>query len=107
MRDIVRRPEAQRDILDAADYIAEQSSFNASDRFLAATEKAFKLLAAMPGIGTPRDYDNPSFAGLRMWPVPKFSKYLIFYLTIDEKVEIVRVLHGAQNIQEIFAPLQE
>lgn len=106
MREIVRRPEARDDILDAADHIAIDS-LNASDRFLLTTEKAIKLLAAMPGVGTPRDYDNPALAGLRMWPIPKFPKYLIFYLTTETTVEIVRVLHGAQNIQAIFAPPEE
>jgi plasmid stabilization system protein ParE len=65
------------------------------------------MLAATPGAGTPRDYDTPALAGLRMCPVPKFSKYLIFYLTTDKTVEIVRVLHGAQNLPAIFAPPEE
>ena len=61
----------------------------------------------MPRLGVLRDYGNPDFAGMRMWPVPRFSKYLIFYMAHEEELEIVRVLHGAQNIQEIFAPPDE
>ena len=61
----------------------------------------------MPGGGALRDYGDPALAGLRMWPIPKFPKYLIFYLTTEKTVEIVRVLHGAQNLQAIFAPPEE
>jgi plasmid stabilization system protein ParE len=39
-----------------------------------------------------------------MWPIPRFRKYLIFYLSTDETVEVVRVLHGSQNLQELFSP---
>src|ERR1700709_2304601 len=106
MHDVGRRPEARKDILDAADQIAEYS-LNASDRFLAATENAIKLIAAMPGAGTLRDYGNPALVGLRMWRISKFPKYLIFYLTTETTVEIVRVLHGAQNLQAILAPPEE
>jgi toxin ParE1/3/4 len=106
MHEVVRRPEARNDILEAAGQIAEYS-LNASDRFLAATENTIKLLAMMPGTGTLRDYDNPALAGLRMRPISKFPRYLIFYLTTETTVEIVRVLHGAQNLHAIFAPPEE
>jgi len=62
MHEVIRRPEARNDILDAADQIAEYS-LNASDRFLAATENTIKLLALMPGSSTPRDDDNPALTG--------------------------------------------
>lgn len=103
MRKIFRRPQAARDLMEAADYIAERGSLDASDRFLAATESAFRKLAEMPGMGASRDY-GPQFPGLRMWPVPKFTKYLIFYTATDELLEIVRVLHGARNIPQTFNP---
>ena len=89
--------------MDVADYLAERGSLDASDRFLAATEAAFKKLAAMPGMGVFRDY-GPEFSGLRMWPVPKFTKYLIFYTATEETLEVVRVLHGARNLPQIFNP---
>lgn len=105
-RAIRRTWQARRDVIEAADYIAE-TSLNASDRFLQATETAFKILADMPGIGALRDYDNPNYAGMRMSPVPGFRKYLVFYLTHEEDIEIIRVLHGARDLTRIFAPEQE
>ena len=89
--------------MEAADYIAEHGRFDASDRFLAATESAFQKLVVMPGMGVAREY-GAEFPGLRMWPVPKFTNYLIFYVATEETLEIVRVLHGARNIPQIFNP---
>ncbi len=104
---IVRSPGARADVLDNAYYIAESTNLNASDRFIAATEAAYKRLAEMPGLGVPRDYNNPIYAGMRMWPVPGFRKYLIFYQPDEDYIEIIRVLHGARDLHGIFAPEDE
>lgn len=104
---IIRSRQARTDVLNHAYYIAGTTNLNASDRFLKATEDAYKQLAEMPGMGAPRDYGNPVFAGMRMWPLPRYRKYLIFYRASEEELEILRVLYGAQNIQEIFAPPED
>jgi len=39
--------------------------------------------------------------GLRSFPV---GRYAIFYLPIPDGVEIVRVLHGARDLDAIFHP---
>lgn len=60
----------------------------------------------MPGMGSLRKYKNPELSGLRMWPVKGFDNYLIFYLTKDKSIYIVRVLHGKQDIDRAFGPLE-
>ena len=40
--------------------------------------------------------------GMRRAPVPSFSKYLIFYLPSAGGIDVVRVLHGAQDIERIL-----
>ena len=100
---IVRSQQARIDVLDIADFIAE-TSLNASDRFLYATEEAYKLLADIPGIGALRDFGNSQYAGMRQWPIPGFKKYLIFYRTWDDEIEILRVLHGTRNLAQLFYP---
>ena len=103
-RQITRAPQARREIMQVADYFAEKSGYNISEKFLRAVDKMFWQIADMPGIGTLRDYDNPKFAGMRMLPIQKFSKYLIFYRTTETTIEILRVLHGARDLQAIFGP---
>jgi toxin ParE1/3/4 len=101
-RGIVRRtPQAQRDLIDHAYYIAE-TSIDASDNFLYAAEEAFRDLAAMPEMGSPREFKNPRLKGLRMWSVPGFRKHLIFYLPKEDGVEVIRVVHGSRDLAALF-----
>jgi len=103
MRELLKRPQARNDIIEQADYLA-RTSMNASDRFLQATQKAFRTIAERPGIGSPRDFGNPQLLGLRMFLIPGFPKVGIYYLHDDETVEIVRVLHGARDVAGLLRP---
>ena len=94
--------DAKVDLIDLAHYLSEREGARVVTRFISATRKAFERLAEAPGIGTPRDYDNPRYAGMRMTPIPEFPKYLIFYRVEGDILKIIRVLHGARDLQAIF-----
>ncbi len=104
---IYRSHQARADVLNYAYDIADKVSLDASDRFLEATEAAYKQLAHMPRMGVLRDYGNPDYTGMRMRPISRFNKYLIFYRVSDDKIEILRVLFAARNIPEIFAATED
>lgn len=104
---IFESAEAVNDVIDAADHIAQQSGLNASDRFLQAVKNAYRQIADMPGIGSVRDFGQPDLQGMRRWHVTKFPKYLIFYMTNESELRILRVLHGARDIETIFTPPEE
>lgn len=96
-----RTPQAKRDLDELAAYISEDSP-GAAMRFLQAAEAAFRQLAGMPQIGSPRSFGIPDLAKLRMWPIPGFRKHLIFYRPTEHGIEVLRVLHGARDIEAIF-----
>ena len=98
--------EATSDAISIAEFIAGRFSLNTSDKFLSATTQVYRLPADMPGLGSSRDYGQ-SFPGLRVWHVPKFPKYLIFYRATETELTILRVLHGAQDIAQIFGEPEE
>ena len=102
--EIFETADAVRDVIEAADWVAQVRNLDASETFMDAVKDTYELIAAMPYIGVARDYSNPQFAGMRMLPVPRYPKYLIFYTLTDEQVTILRVLHSARNIQVIFTP---
>jgi toxin ParE1/3/4 len=66
-------------------------------RFLESAYDSFEFLVENPMIGRAR----PEFAhaGLRSWRVQGFRKYLIFYRTGNERLQIWRVLHGSRDLQ--------
>ena len=45
---------------------------------------------------------QPDLKGLRLFRVTGFEKILILYRPLKNGVEIVRVVHGSQNIQRLL-----
>jgi toxin ParE1/3/4 len=87
--------------------VEELSTFIARDNPAAAAEVvrqlrlSFEQLARTPQLGRAvRNIETTE--RLRMWLSPAFRNYLIFYRKLQDGVEIVRVLHGARNIQRIL-----
>ena len=39
---------------------------------------------------------------MRMWTVPGFPKYLVFYRASADELHILRIIHGARDIERIF-----
>lgn len=101
MATVVRRVVAERDLEEMAVYIG-RSSRPAAGRFLRAAAGTFERLASMPGLGGSRPLTNPVLQGLRSHPVRGFPNHVIFYLPTGDGIEVVRVLHGARDIDTIL-----
>jgi toxin ParE1/3/4 len=37
-----------------------------------------------------------------MWSIRGFQNYIVFYRPLEDGVDVVRVIHGARDIQAIF-----
>jgi toxin ParE1/3/4 len=96
------RPAAQADIDEAAAYLAADR-IEVGQQFLARVNQTIKEIATMPGLGAARDFANARVAGLRARRVIGFKNWLIFYRVTLEEIEIIRVLHGARDLDDIFA----
>jgi toxin ParE1/3/4 len=89
------RPRTKADLSEIWDFIADDSDEQA-DAFIDLIDQKFQLLAQQSGLGRRRD---ELAEGLRSFPV---GRYVIFYLAIAGGVQIVRVLHGARDIEVAF-----
>ena len=88
-------PQAEDDLINIWVRIASDSPFHA-DRYLDHLDAKMQLLAEFPHLGRL----HPELGqGLRGFPV---DDYLIFYRQVESGVDIVRVLHGARDIQALF-----
>jgi toxin ParE1/3/4 len=101
-RQVSIRPRAIDDIERCTDYLEEHASREVALRFRSAIMQAVAQIEAMPSAGSPRSVRNPRLAGLRMWIVPGFRNYLLFYLTPGGGAEIVRLFHSAQDVHNIL-----
>jgi toxin ParE1/3/4 len=95
MPSVVVRPRALVDLADIWAYIAEDS-VNHANKFAALIDSQFRALARQPHMGRSR----PELAtNLRNFPV---GHYVIFYVPLPKGVEIIRVLHGARDIESVL-----
>jgi len=94
---ILRRLKAARDVEDIADYIAKDS-LAVAERFLENAESTLKDLSDAPGIGSPFESDHPELANLRFHRVKGFPNHLVFYLEHTGAIEVIRILHGARDL---------
>jgi len=92
---VIKRPIAELDLLDIWDYIADDS-FERADQFLDRIESKLQALARTPGIGKRREELLP---GLQSFPV---GNYVVFYRASEDGIDVIRVLRGSRDIEEIF-----
>lgn len=96
MARITRRPLAAADVLEIWDYIAEVS-IEQADRWVDRLDEKLGLIARQPLMGRARD---ELAVDIRSFP---FGRYVIFHVPIEDGIDVVRVLHGARDIDPIFA----
>ncbi len=92
---------ASRDIEAIMDYVAENISFDAAERLLDKIEDKCKRLICFPNMGQKRD---ELALDVRSFPV---DSYLIFYRTIADGVEILRVVSGYRDLKNLFLEQDE
>ncbi len=78
------------------------ASLAVADHFTSALAVTFETLERMPEMGARCGFKKSSTKGMRRWPVPDFENWLIFYLPKTTGVEIIRVIHGARDIEVIL-----
>jgi len=98
---VVVRPRARIDIVELAAYIGKDS-VAAANRLMDACETTFDFLAKMPKMGANYPTKNPPLASLRAFRIKGFPNHVAFYLEREDGIEIVRVVHGARDIESIF-----
>ena len=91
---LYERTAAIDDITRAVAWIALDNP-PAARRFVGAVQSAYAEIRRFPQIGVKRHFAE---TGLRSWRVKGFP-YLIFYRPTSSRVEVIRVLHGAIDLE--------
>ncbi|MAW99994.1 MAG: plasmid stabilization protein [Sphingomonas sp.] len=86
------RPSADRDLDDIFDWIAKDDP-DAAERLVRRLIDAIRRLSAFPELGMPRPEIHVEARGLSV------GNYLVLYRITSQAVEIVRVVHGAMDVE--------
>ena len=92
MSKVLRKPQAEADLIEIWTYIA-QDSVSRADKLLDEFDEKSQTLSRSPFIGKARDELGPK---IRSFPI---GNYVLFYQPIEDGIEIIRVLHGARDIE--------
>ncbi len=87
--------QAETDLEDAWAYIAAKNA-DAADRLVDAILEASRMHVRFPNMGQMRNELRP---GLRCFVV---SPYVVYYRSLDDTIEILRILHGARDVTKVF-----
>jgi toxin ParE1/3/4 len=101
MARIVERPKARQKLEHIAAYIGTHRP-SASRRFLTAARKAYGMLAAMPAMGSLWEPEDPHFADVRYFAIPRYRNYVVSYRPLADGGEILHILHGARDLGALF-----
>ncbi len=100
--ELFKRPQAERDIEECFVYIAE-NNLDTAVYFLVAVEDSLDQLAEFPLVGKQRNFIDKQFQNIRMWHVKGYPDYLIFYQVNNNRIEIIRLIHGSRDINMMFS----
>jgi toxin ParE1/3/4 len=95
MLPVVRTHQAEKDLAEILDYLDERSP-RAAERLAAAIDDRCNLLGELPEMGRLREELAP---GLRSVVV---ERYVLFYRVTATAVEVLRILHGARDIDTLM-----
>ena len=106
-RTLIVRNRATQDVRLQANYILTNGNTAAAERFLEMVEATFSLLLQTPGIGKVITFVPDRMGEVRQWRVKSFTDYLVFYQVADDRVEVMRVIHGARDLVNIWSQLED
>lgn len=98
---LVQRRAAEADIAEQLTYLAGERPAVAH-RYAIALEDAYERIRTMPEVGVLRSYRARGLKAVRVWSVPGFRRFLIFYRVTPKTVEVIRVLHSARDISRVL-----
>lgn len=98
--DLTIRPRARQDITEHTAYLDDHTA-NAGDRFIAELEHIFDRLTTFPAFGQPWQTPTGELTDIRRAVLPRLP-YSVFYRTSATTIDVIRVLHHAQDIPSLI-----
>jgi toxin ParE1/3/4 len=96
-RPVIWSPDARADLSEIWDYYVGVAGRHTADGIVRGITEACTLLEEHPFAGRARNEVRPSLRSMAASP------HVVFYRVHDDVAEIVRVLDGRRDLDEVFA----
>ena len=91
------------DILEQADWYAAQAGRRLAKRWEKSVKSAISNAVKRPGAGAPCTFGVPELRNIKHLTIPGFPKHLLFYRFDDDEIFVLRVVHGARDLEKLFS----
>ncbi|MGB8915644.1 MAG: type II toxin-antitoxin system RelE/ParE family toxin [Candidatus Sulfotelmatobacter sp.] len=102
-RRLVFSDAAIADILEQADWYAAQAGRSLARRWEQAVKSAILQATRRPATGALCLFRSKALRDVRRTNITGFPKHLIFYRFDDDEVFVLRVVHGARDLERLFS----
>lgn len=90
------------DILEQADWYEEQADRELSKRWERAVGATLLRIAKNPRSGALCKFETEELGKVRRAFVAGFPKHLVFYQLHENELEVLRVIHGARDLESLI-----
>jgi toxin ParE1/3/4 len=91
------------DILEQAEWYAAQTGKPLAQRWQKAVTTAISHLLTRPATGAPCRFRSTALRDVRRATISGFPKHLLFCRFDDDEVFVLRVVHGARDLERLFS----
>lgn len=93
---------AASDIVEQADWYEAQSGRSLAERWEKAVTAAILNTVRSPNSGTPCAFKSSELSHVRRISIAGFPKHLIFYRFSEREIFLLRVVHGARDLERLL-----
>jgi toxin ParE1/3/4 len=93
---------AVADILEQADWYESQADSKLAERWENAVTATLLRVLKSPGSGPLCRFKSEELRDVRRAFIRKFPKHLVFYRFHDKELFVLRVVHGARDLESLF-----
>ena len=93
---------AVSDILEQAEWYSAQSGTTLAGRWEKAVTAALLRVVSRPATGAPCTFQSSELCNVRRTAIRGFPKYLLFYRFDSGEVFVLRVVHGARDLERLL-----
>lgn len=94
---------ASADILEQSDWYLAQSGRTLSRRWQKAVTSAVSHIVRYPASGALCTFQSPELWNVRRVSIQGFAKHLLFYRFDGDEVFVLRIVHGARDLERLFS----
>lgn len=102
-RKLVFSDAAIADVVEQADWYGSQSGRTLARRWEKEVKSAIAFATRRPATGSLCTFKSPELHDVRRLPITGFPKHLLFYRFDDDEVFILRVVHGARDLENLIS----